>query len=108
MADPTPVVRLFFAKMKPEYFRLSEDARRRFMARDRANLDALGMRAISMIDCRESDDEWDYIGVEGWPSLEAVKARERFERETLGLSRYVRYRVHWGVEQPFEDYGRGP
>lgn len=76
------------------------------MARDRANLDALGMKAISMIDCSGSDDEWDYIGVESWPSMKAVEERERFEKEELQISKYVEYEVHVGVEQSFAEYGK--
>ncbi|MDO3722146.1 hypothetical protein QVZ43_10470 [Marinobacter sp. chi1] len=100
------IVRLFFAKMKPAFFQLSEEEQRQFMARDRANLDALGMKAISMIDCTQSDDEWEYIGVESWPSMEAVKEREKFENEELKISRYVEYKVHLGVEKSFEEYGQ--
>lgn len=106
MKNDTPIVRLFFAKMKPEFFQLSEEERRQFMVRDRANLDALGMRAITMIDCNDHDDEWDYIGVEKWPSLKAVEERERFENEDLHITRYVEYKVHLGVEQSFEEYGK--
>lgn len=89
MKNEAHIVRLFFAKMKPAFFQLIEEERRQFMVRDRANLDALGMKAISMIDCSQSDDEWDYIGVESWPSMEAVKEREKYENEELQISRYV-------------------
>lgn len=106
MKNNNPIVRLFFARMKPEFFQLSEEERRQFMIRDRANLDALGMKAISMVDCTRRDEEWDYIGVESWPSMEAIEERERFEREELRISRYVDYKVHLGVEQSFEDYGQ--
>ncbi|MBO1924062.1 hypothetical protein [Thiomicrorhabdus sp. 6S3-12] len=106
MNNATPIIRLFFAKMKPEFFQLSEDEQKQFMARDRANLDALGMKAVSMIDCTAHDPQWDYIGVESWPSLQAVEEREKFENEELQISRYVDYKVHLGVEQSFDDYGQ--
>jgi len=92
--------------MKPEFFQLSEEERKLFMERDRDNLDALGMQAISMVDCTGSKGEWDYIGVEGWPSMKAVEERERFEREELQISRYVEYEAHLGIEQSFDEYGR--
>lgn len=76
MEDDTMIVRLFFARMKSAFVQLSEGEQRQFMIRDRANLDALGMKAISMIDCTNSDSEWDDIGVEGWPSLTALEERE--------------------------------
>ncbi len=106
MKHETPIVRLFLTRMKPAFFQLSEEEQQQFMARDRANLDALGMQAISMVDCSESDSEWDFIGVEGWPSLKAVEERERFENEELQVTRYIEYEVHLGVAQSFEDYGR--
>jgi len=106
MKDDTPIVRLFFAKMKPGFLELPESERNEFMAKDRANLDELGMKAISMIQCSGMDDEWDYIGVEGWPSMDAIKKREEFENKVLQISRYVTYKTHLGLEQSFESYGK--
>ncbi|MDK9559135.1 hypothetical protein QQF73_15990 [Marinobacter sp. M216] len=106
MKKETPIVRLFFAKMKPAFFQLSEEEQRQFMVRDRANLDALGMKAISMIDCTISDSEWDYIGVERWPSVKALEEREKFETDELHISQYVDYKVEFGAEQSFEEYGK--
>ncbi|MGD8709635.1 MAG: hypothetical protein PVF40_04545 [Ectothiorhodospiraceae bacterium] len=106
MKNEASIVRLFFAKMKPAFFQLSEEEQRRFMVRDRANLDALGMKAISMIDCTKSNSYWDYIGVENWPSMKALEERERFESDELQISRYVEYKVELGVEQSFEKYGQ--
>lgn len=106
MIAENQIVRIFFTKMKPEFFELSEDERVAFMAKDRANLDELGMKAISMVDCSKTDDEWDYIGVESWPSLEVIKERERFENDELQISKYVEYMTHVGVGQSFDDYGK--
>lgn len=106
MTERKPVVRLFFAKMKQAYFDLSEDERAEFMRKDRSNLDALGMKAISMINCSESTDEWDYIGVEEWPSLEAVRERERFEADELKIARFVVYQTYQGAPESFDDYGK--
>lgn len=58
--------------MKEEFLSLSDQDRQDFMMRDRANLDALGMTAITMIDCNDTDDEWDYIGVERSPDIGAL------------------------------------
>ena len=106
MAESKPVVRLFFVKMKQAFFELSAERRVAYMRKDRANLDALGMKALSMIDCSWSSDEWDYIGVEEWPSLEAIKQRELFESEELEVSKYVESRTYLGTPQSFDDYGR--
>jgi hypothetical protein len=106
MKDDTPIVRLFFAKMKTDFMKLPVSERNEFMAKDRANLDKLGMKAISMIQCSGMDDEWDYIGVEGWPSMDAIKKREEFENKVLQISKYVTYKTHLGLEQSFDSYGK--
>jgi hypothetical protein len=106
MNNDKTIVRLFFAKMKQAFLTLPDEEKMAFMTKDRANLDELGMKAISMIDCTDTDDKWDYIGVEGWPSMAAIAERERFEKKELQLSRYVEYQTHIGHEQSFEDYGK--
>jgi len=106
MTKQKPLVRLFFAKMKQEFFDLPEDKRTEFMRKDRSNLDGLGMKAISMIDCTGFTSEWDYIGVEEWPSLEAIRERERFESDELEISKFVEYRTYQGELASFEDYGK--
>jgi hypothetical protein len=106
MTDSEPVVRLFFVKMKQAFFDLPEAQRVAYMRKDRANLDELGMKAVSMIDCSWSSDEWDYIGVEQWPSLEAINKRELFESEELEVAKYVESRTYLGTPQSFDDYGR--
>jgi hypothetical protein len=104
--NETPIVRLFFAKMKEAFFNLTEIERAAFMAKDRANLDELGMQAISMVNCSETDEQWDYIGVEGWPSMEAIAKREIFEDEDLQISKYVKYKTHVGIQESFDDDGK--
>ena len=106
MTDRKPVVRLFFAKMKQAFFDLPEDARAEFMRKDRSNLDAHGMTAISMINCSETTHEWDYIGVEEWPSLEAIRERERFESGELEISKFVEYQTYLGTPESYDNYGK--
>jgi len=106
MAENKPIVRLFFAKMKSAFLDLSDDEKLAFMRKDRENLDNLGMKAISMIDCSWSNEEWDYIGVEEWPSLKAVKKRELFENEELEVFKYVESQTYLGTPESFDDYGK--
>ena len=106
MAENKPVVRLFFAKMKKAFLELSDDEKFAFMRKDRENLDDLGMKAVSMIDCSWSNKEWDYIGVEEWPSLEAIKRRELFENEELEVFKYVESKTYLGTPESFDDYGK--
>lgn len=106
MTQENAIVRLFFAKMKDEFLNLSVTEKQAFMAKDRANLDALGMTAISMIDCSETEYKWDYIGVERWPSMEAIAKREKFEHDDLQIAQYVEYETTIGREQSFASYGK--
>ena len=106
MQEDQPIIRLYFAKMKDTFGALPEEERAAFMKKDRENLDALGMQAVAMIDCRGSNEDWDYVGVEQWPSLDAIEQRERFEREELDVSRYVESKTLLGTPQSFEGYGR--
>ena len=106
MANEKTVIRLYFAKMKDAFGDMSEEERMAFMRKDRENLDRLGMKAVSMIDCSWSNDEWDYIGVEQWPSMEAIEKREIFENEELGVFKYVESKTLLGTPESFDDYGR--
>ncbi|PLX72877.1 MAG: hypothetical protein C0615_11630 [Desulfuromonas sp.] len=106
MTENKPIIRLFFAKMKEAFGLLSDEEKMAFMRKDRENLDMLGMKAVSMIHCNVSDEEWDYIGVEQWPSMEAIKERERFENEELEVFKYVESKIILGTPESFEDYGK--
>jgi hypothetical protein len=92
--------------MKKAFLDLPDDEKLTFMRKDRENLDNLGMKAVSMIDCSWSNEEWDYIGVEEWPSLGAIKKRELFENEELEVFKYVESKTYLGTPESFEDYGK--
>jgi hypothetical protein len=106
MTQKTPIIRLYFAKMKDAFGELNEQQKIDFMRRDRENLDSLGMEAISMINCAWSSDEWDYIGVEQWPSMEAIEKRKIFEEQELEVSKYVESRTILGTPETFNEYGK--
>ena len=106
MNESKPIIRLFFAKMKEAFIELPETEKIAFMSKDRKNLDALGMKAVSMIDCSWSNDEWDYIGVEQWPTMEAIEEREKFEKEELEVFKYVESKTYLGTPESFTEYGK--
>lgn len=85
---------------------LPDEEKAAYMKKDRANLDALGMKAISMVDCSWSNEEWDYIGIEQWPSLEAIKKREIFERDELEIDKYTLSKTYLGSDESFDAYGK--
>lgn len=107
MEERKPIARLFFAKMKDAFISLPEDKKLAFMKKDRKNIDELGMKAVMMINCSWSNDEWDYIGVEQWPTEEALKKREQFEKEELEVFKYVKSKTYLGTPESFEEYGNG-
>jgi hypothetical protein len=106
MSENTPIVRVFFAKMKAAFIDLPEEEKIAFMRKDRENLDKLGMKAIAMINCGGFNSEWDYIGVEQWPSMEAIEKRETFEKEELEVSKYVTSKTYLGTPESFAQYGK--
>jgi hypothetical protein len=107
MTESKPIIRLFFAKMKEAFSALPEEDKVAFMRKDRENLDELGMEAVAMVDCHWSNEEWDYIGVEQWPSMEAIKIREQFEEHELNISKYVESKTLLGTPESFTEYGKG-
>ena len=101
-----PIIRFFFAKMQQAFIDLPEEEKMAFMTKDRENLDELGMKAVSMVDCSWSNEEWDYIGVEEWPNKETIEKREKFEKEELEISKYVKYKIYLGTPESFVEYGK--
>jgi len=106
MTESKPIIRLFFAKMKEAFLELPEEEKMAFMRKDRENLDKLGMKAVAMINCSWSNTEWDYIGVEQWPSKEAIEKREAFEKDVLEVSKYVESKTYLGTLESFAQYGK--
>lgn len=106
MKESKPIIRLFFAKMKKTFLELPDEEKVAFMQKDRKNLEELGMKAVTMINCTEYSKEWDYIGVEQWPSIEAIEKREKFENEELNVSKYVDSKTYLGVPESFTEYGK--
>jgi hypothetical protein len=106
MAESKPIVRLFFARIKKEYIDLSDEEKAVFMRKDRENLDELGMKAVTMVDCSWSNEEWDYVGVEQWPNKEAIEKREKFEKEELEIFKYVESKTLLGTPESFSEYGK--
>jgi len=106
MDESKPVIRFFFAKMKQAFIDLPEEDKKAFMRKDRENIDALGMTAVAMVDCHWSNEEWDYVGVEQWPTMEAIELRKQFEEEQRELSKYVESKTYLGTPESFAEYGK--
>ncbi|MFB0562278.1 MAG: hypothetical protein ACETWM_13825 [Candidatus Lokiarchaeia archaeon] len=102
MVEKNPIIRLYFAKLKEAWYKLSEEEKQEFMGKDIENLEELGCKIKMMIDCRWSNKEWHFIGVEEWPTLEALQKRAAFEEEELKASRYAESKTYLGNLQSDE------
>lgn len=106
MGENKPIIRFYFAKMKEAFMDLSEDEKMAFMSKDRKNLDELGMKAVIMVNCQGPNEEWDYIGVEEWPTMDAIKKREQFENEELEVFKYAETKTYLGTPESYTEYGK--
>ena len=97
MAEKKRFIRVMLAKIKPAYFKLSEEEQQEFMRKDREKMEELGCKLHFMIDCSGSNEEWQSIGIEEWPSMEAIVKFEKFHEEELELSKYVEYKTYLGT-----------
>ncbi|WFN35228.1 hypothetical protein L1S32_03660 [Methanogenium sp. S4BF] len=75
------------------------------MRKDRRYLDECGMKLIMTIDCRWSNEEWDYIGIEEWPTIESLEKRAIFEKEELQTFMYVESKTYLGM-RVMGEYGK--
>jgi hypothetical protein len=106
MDEKKPIIRVYFAKIKEAFYNLSEEEKKEFMRKDRENLDELGCKVLMMCDCRWSNEEWNFVGVEEWPSIEALEKRAKFEYEELEKYRYVESKTYLGTRESFAEYGK--
>jgi hypothetical protein len=105
MAENRPIIRLMFVNIKEAFNNLSEEEQMAFMVKDRKNLEELGCK-FETINLSGSNEEWQVIGIEEWPSMEAIEKRDKFEREELEIHRYVEYKTIVGTRESSEDYGK--
>jgi hypothetical protein len=104
MAEQKPIIRVYFAKIKEAFYNLSEEEKVEYMRKDRENFDELGMKLLMICDCRWSTEEWDFVGIEEWPTIEALEKRGKFEKEELKVYRYVESKTYLGTRE-IAEYG---
>jgi len=97
MAEKKPIIRIMFTKIKPAFFELSEEEQQEFMRKDREKMEELGYKLHFMLDCSWSTEEWQFIGIEEWPDMEAIKKIEKFHEEELEVSKYGEYKTYLGT-----------
>ena len=94
LAEKKRIIRLMFVKIKPAYYKLSEKEQQEFMQKDREKMEQLGYKLHFMLDCSWSNKDWQFIGVEEWPSMEAIEKIEKFHEEELQSSKYAKYKTY--------------
>ena len=97
MAENKRIIRVVLAKIKPAYFELSKEEQQEFMRKDRQKMEELGYKLHFMIDCSGSEEGWQFIGIEEWPSMEAIEKIEKFHEEELEVSKYGEYKTYVGT-----------
>ena len=97
MSENKRIIRVMFVKIKPAYHELSEEEQQQFMRKDRERMEELGYKLRFMLDCSWSDKEWQFIGIEEWPSMEAIQRIEKFHEEELRASEYAEYKTYLGT-----------
>jgi len=101
MAEKKRIIRIMFAKIKPAYFELSEEEQQEFTRKDREKMESLGYKLHFMLDCSWSNEEWQFIGIEEWPSMEAIEEINKFYEEELDTSKYAEYKTY--LATPVQD-----
>jgi hypothetical protein len=91
MTEKKRIIRIMFAKLKPAYHKLSEKEQQEFMQKDKEKMESLGYKLHFMLDCSWSTDEWQFIGIEEWPNMEAIKEIEKFHEEELDVSKMAKH-----------------
>ena len=97
MTEKKRIIRIMFAKIKPAYFELSEEEQQEFMRKDREKMEELGYKLHFMLDCSWSTEEWQFIGIEEWPSMESIEKIEKFHEDILEVSKYGEYKTYLGT-----------
>jgi hypothetical protein len=103
MAEKKRIIRVMLAKIKEAYLKLSEEEQQEFMRKDREKNEELGYKLLFQIDVNGSNEEWQFIAVEEWPSMEAIQKIIKFHKEELELSKYVEYKTYLG-NPVFDEY----
>ena len=96
MAEKGPISRVYFAKLKEAWHKLSEEEKIEFMRKDSEKLDELGC-TFKTFDCSWSTEEWQFFAVEEWPSIEAIEKITKFHEEELEISRYIESKAYLGT-----------
>jgi hypothetical protein len=97
MTEKKRIIRIMFVKLKEAYFKLSEAEQQEFMRKDREKMEELGYKLHLMLDCSWSSDEWQFIGIEEWPSMESIEEISKFHEEELKVSKYGEYKTYLGT-----------
>ena len=71
-----PIYRMFMARPREPWYRLSAEEQRSLLGKVTAALDAVGGKSVILCDSSWAAEEWPVFGVEQYPDLEALQKHE--------------------------------
>lgn len=105
MPEKKRIIRIMLTRIKEAYYELSEEEQQEFMRKDREKMESLGYKLLYMINCSWSNDKWQFIGIEEWPTMESIKAISKFHEEELNVLKYGEYKTYLGT-LVYDDYSQ--
>lgn len=97
MADK--VYKMYVGRPTAAWYELSEAEQNELMAKNDANLKALGVKTLVLCDSTWSSEHWWFFGVEEYPDVAAVQAHAAYLME-IGWFKYGEAKVMLGTAVP--------
>lgn len=82
-----PVRHLYLARRKDSWYHLSDEKRNALMEKVHASIDANGGRVVAGAHCEWSTAQYEFFGIEDYPSVEALRKHLAAQRE-FGFSQH--------------------
>jgi hypothetical protein len=82
------VINLFMGRMKESWYELPEEEQSQMMEKVGASLDEVGAKRIVIANCEWSRSDYQFFGVQEYPSIEALRKHMEAQR-AMGFSSYV-------------------
>lgn len=87
---------LYLGSLRDSWYQLSEEERESLLERVRASIDANGGRRVVSARCEWSTKEFQFFGVEEFPSIAALRKHLALQEE-IGFSQHIDEKIFVGV-----------
>ena len=82
-----PIYKLFLARPKPEWCKLSKKEQEAYLEKLQASIGKVGGKIVIYCDSSWSNEQWPIFGIEEYPNLDAVRKHAELHAE-----------LHWPYE----------